>query len=586
MKRTLLILWLFVFFGSCARIVIPTGGTKDTIPPKVTAEHPENRSLFFHEKTIRITFDEYVTLNNPVENIIFSPPLSQNPEYLLSGKSLIIKLKDTLIADKTYNIIFTDAIKDFHEGNILTFYQYAFATGASIDSFMLEGKLINAETLESEVGVYVFLYENDNDSLPLTVRPTYLTKTQKGGTFTFQHIANKAYKIFALKDINSNLIFDLPNEGIAFLDTLLASYPIPIKDTAKKQADTLSENLIDTLEKSQIDTLRKNQANMVAKNQLKLYYFLEEDTIQRMEKPKNPQRNLYKLIYKRPVHSFTATQISPRKTIDYFEVWNKQKDTVTWYFKTDIPDSLIFELRADEQQIDTVLFKPFKPSATQGGGRGRRAVSVPKLNVTHTHAGSLFVPLTLHFSFPIHRVDTFPVTVISAKKNGADTMLYYFAVSDTFSTSLPLYFPLEEKVPYTVLMKDSLFFGFDGTTNDSIKINFTAKSERDYGNLMMNYKLKNNSVPHIILLLDSRKSIIQQDIILTSKTITYKNLNPGEYKIKVIEDLNGNGKWDTGNYRKKRQPEKILFFNKSITIRGYWDLEENFDIEVVKSGLY
>jgi len=565
MKQTFSIVWLFLLFGACARIVVPTGGPKDTTPPKIVAEHPENRSIFFNEKTIRITFDEYVTLHNPTENIIFSPPFSQKPEYSLSKKSLIIKLKDTLLTDKTYNVIFTNAIKDFHEGNILNLYQYTFSTGAFIDSFMLKGELINAKTLEPETDVYLFLYEEDIDSLPLTTRPVYLTKTQKGGTFTFQYIADNAYKIFALKDVNNNLIFDLPNEGIAFLDTLLKAYPIPTKDTSQKKTDSL---------------------NFENEKHIKLYYFLEEDTVQRMERPQNPQKNIYKLIYKQPLSSFNARQLSPEKTIDYFEVYNTQSDTITWYFKTNIPDSLVFELKANEQLIDTILLKPFKQPLTQGGGRGRRAASVPKLNVTHTNAGSLFTPLTLHFSFPIQSIDTFPVTVIANKKSGADTTNYYFSVPDTFLVSLPLNFPLEEKVSYMVLIRDSLFFGFDGTSNDSIKINFTAKSERDYGNLIMNYKLKENSLPHIIMLLNSRKNIVHQHIISSSQIISYKNLDPGEYKIKVIEDLNRNGKWDTGNYAKKRQPEKILFFNKSIMIRGYWDLEETFDIDAVKSELY
>jgi len=305
-----------------------------------------------------------------------------------------------------------------------------------------------------------------------------------------------------------------------------------------------------------------------------------------MERPLNHQKNIYKLVYKKPIISVISKQVTPEKKIDYFEIRNTQGDTVTWYFKTDIPDSLTFELRTDDERIDTVLLKPFKASATQSGGRGRRTASSPKLNVTHSNAGSLFSPLALHFSFPIQSVDTFPVTVITTKKSSSDTTIYYFSVSDTFSILLPLTFPLEEKVPYTVLIKDSLFFGFDGTTNDSIKINFTAKSERDYGNLIMSYKLKENSPPHIIMLLDSRKNIVQQTVISSSQIITYKNLIPGEYKIKAIEDVNKNGKWDTGNYDKKQQPEKILFFNKSITIRGYWDLEETFDIDAIKVKLY
>ena len=78
----------------CANVVSPSGGPKDKIPPVVLSAIPENQSTNFQGKDIHITFDEYVTLNNPNSNIMISPPLENNPNYKLSGKSLIIKFKE------------------------------------------------------------------------------------------------------------------------------------------------------------------------------------------------------------------------------------------------------------------------------------------------------------------------------------------------------------------------------------------------------------------------------------------------------------------------------------------------------------
>ena len=125
-------------FMRCANVVSPSGGPKDTIPPIVLQSVPENQTANFHDKEIHITFDEYVTLNNPNSNIFISPPLEKNPEYRLSGKSLIIKFKEALKPDVTYSINFGEAIKDLHEGNVFKNYSFVFSTGENIDTLTLD----------------------------------------------------------------------------------------------------------------------------------------------------------------------------------------------------------------------------------------------------------------------------------------------------------------------------------------------------------------------------------------------------------------------------------------------------------------
>jgi hypothetical protein len=51
--------------------------------------------------------------------------------------------------------------------------------------------------------------------------------------------------------------------------------------------------------------------------------------------------------------------------------------------------------------------------------------------------------------------------------------------------------------------------------------------------------------------------------------------------VRVIEDLNSNGKFDTGNIKLKIQPEKVWFWDKDIVTRANWDREEKIAIPKV-----
>lgn len=551
MKNSLLLV-LLLLFASCAQIVTPVGGPKDTTPPSVLKTSPENQSVDFNSKTIKITFNEYAVLANPSDNIFFSPPLHTAPTYLMKGKSLIIKLNDSLAYNKTYNIAFANAIKDYTEGNIIPFYLYSFSTGSHIDTFMLKGRIKDAKTTDALNDILILLYEQDIDSLPYSEYPTYITKSQKDGSFEFKHIAPGDYKIFALKDINNNLLYDLATEGIAFLDETV-------------QAEAMRPNVPDTIQKATKDLDKKEI--------LTLAFFVQEDTVQRLLKLQTPQKDVYTVPFRR---SANAIKIKPlgNNYPEYIDVISSTKDTLTLFFKQPVTDSLVYEIALDSY-IDTITLKPYK--APQQRGRGKRETANPFI-VTHANAGNIFQPLVLHFSLPVLKMDSVPVTIITTKKSGGDTITLYYSLPEEHALNMSLPFTMEEKVPYTVLIRDSIFSTINGYANDTILIKFNSKSEKDFGNLMMKYDVADHTLDYIVTLENSRGTVVQQNIIKSSESISYLHLLPGEYKIRVVEDRNKNGKWDTGNYRLKQQPEKLYFFDKTITIRGYWDLEEEMTL--------
>jgi hypothetical protein len=56
-------------------------------------------------------------------------------------------------------------------------------------------------------------------------------------------------------------------------------------------------------------------------------------------------------------------------------------------------------------------------------------------------------------------------------------------------------------------------------------------------------------------------------------------LTPNKYKLKAIYDRNRNKIWDTGNFAKKLQPEKVIFYLKALSVRSNWELEESWKLE-------
>jgi uncharacterized protein (DUF2141 family) len=539
------IIILATFIAGCAKISSPTGGPRDTTPPKVVKMSPEDQTVRFHDKQIRIFFDEYVTLNNPTTNVLISPPMAEPPQYTLNGKSLIIKFKDTLRANTTYNMVFSDCIRDYHENTPLNYFHYSFSTGDSLDDYMIQGTILDAKSLAPAKDFYVLLYKNTADSLPLTTRPDFVTKTQDNGSFSFQNISEGDYKIFALKDINSDLLYNLPNEEIAFLEETVTAY--------HALSDSASDSLKATLP------------------MLKMYSFMGVDTSQKLQHNENPAAGIYVFPYKSAVNHFSA--IPTDKTLDYFERINETKDTITWYLKSPLSDTVMYLLDADNH-IDTVRLAPYHEK--QATGRNRIAPS-KKLNVTFLNAGEYHKPLTLKFSYPIRPIDSFDVYVYSQHQSIKDTAIYRYFVPDSFVMQLPLPMDYQEKKSYTVMIPDSVFYGYNGLTNDTLKMQFSAKSVKEYGTLIMSYELPDDGKTYFVTLWKGDKKI-QEDRLTESSTITYSFLNPDSYRISAFCDENGNGKWDTGDYTSKRQPEKMFSFPKSISIRAYWDLEETFKI--------
>lgn len=209
---------LVVFPSGCAQIGMPTGGPRDTIPPKLVRSSPPINSTNFTGNKITLTFDEYVNVQDVGNNVIVSPLQKINPQVDYKLRTVTVKLKDTLLPNTTYSINFGDAIADNNENNPLHNFTYVFSTGNTIDSLELSGKVLVAESGRADSSLIVLLYRNTEDSAVQKTRPNYVAKLNGSGNFRLKNLSPGTYKIYALKDGDGSKTYSSRSELFAFAD--------------------------------------------------------------------------------------------------------------------------------------------------------------------------------------------------------------------------------------------------------------------------------------------------------------------------------------------------------------------------------
>ena len=569
-----IILLLTAFLAQrCANAVAPTGGPKDNTPPMVVEAMPENQCVNFNGKKIEITFDEYITLNNANQNVMISPPMKEKPDIKLKNKTVVIKFKEILEANTTYTINFGSAIKDLHEGNLFKDYVYSFSTGNHIDTLSIGGKLLDAEDMKPIEDAYIGLYAADRDnldSLPMSVTPNYITKTDKEGKFSLNGLANKKYLVFALKDANANLYFDLPNEAVAFLDTLVpASYlqkalPLPVTDSTV--TDSLAMQMDSVVFETKTTTLYDQKAL-----DLTLYMFTEVDSTQVLLEKKLIEEGLLRFVFRHPAKD--AVIMTPEMLPDTFNLVTTHSavyDTVWWYFTPNVKDSLWVQVKYDTLINDSTRYSlKFKD-------KNAKRKKVETLKVSNNLLGrNNLIPgdtLTLKFSEPIVR---YAMRDSAAFK--CDSIVYYdtlaFEPADEHGFKYRLTTPFSADSNYNIEIPDSVFFGIRNRVNDAIKLDFHVMKDSEYGNIYITVEPPMGMKQVIVQLTDDKDKVLKQEIIMQKQEVMFEYLMPAKYKLRAILDADGNGKWSTGNYHHHSLPETIIEYKNPLDLKAGWDID-------------
>jgi uncharacterized protein (DUF2141 family) len=548
-RLSLLAVNLLLIF-SCAQVVAPGGGKKDTTAPAVLKYSPDSAKLNFTAKTIEINFDEYIQLKDLNNQLIISPLLSKTPDIDVKGKTLIVEFdKDEAFKpNTTYCISFGNAVADMNEGNPIENFQYIFSTGTFIDSLKVKGKVQSAFDHKTEKGLLVMLYSDLTDSVIYKSQPDYFAKTKADGSFEINNVKNGTYKIVAIKDANANYKYDVENESIAFTDSLV------------NPSDKKSINI----------ELYQEPAKKV---------FLKKAT--------HPSYGRFDFVFSQGSDSIRINNLSnDLKGVQEYVEFSKNKDSLSYWITNYQKDSIVLQLSNGNQIIDTLEFKFINKEDALKAKRNPLKLSVIA-SPDGNQSFDLDKNIVLDFSNPIKTISKTKgaqLKIDSSKISGAEIDFLFFVdfkrIANTIITdSLKKNILWKENTNYQLFIPPNTFTDIFDLTNDTITVDFKTHELKHYGTLKLNISIPETKNSYIVQLIDEQGTITRVDFIKKSEVIIYEYLQPKKYKLKIILDDNSNQKWDTGNYIQHQQAEKTIFNSELINVRSNWDMELDWKVQ-------
>lgn len=523
---------LVLVLMNCANRGRPSGGEKDKEPPKIVRTTPENYSTNFDAKEIRIYFDEYVKTKNLQKQLIISPPMDPEPDITPLGtasKYIKIVINDTLAPNTTYAFNFGQSIVDNNEGNPYAFYKYVFSTGDYIDSLSVKGYVVDAESRKPDTFVSVMLYDIDStftDSIIYKEKPKYVTNTLDSVTsFSLENLKAGRYLMVAMKDDNSNYTYQPKSDKIGFHSEIIE---VPVDSSSNFEIKLFKEEL-------DFKAVRPRQ---VAGQ--RIAFGFEGDH-------KDMQIDIL---------SDTPANFETRLTKD------ANADTLYYWYKPKLElDSTQFIIK-NKTYIDTLKLK-------------FRSIEKDSLVINSSTSGALNFndDFKIDANIPLVSIDEKLITILDK-----DSIKVPFKTTfSTLENSYAFQFEKQESQTYKIQMLPNAFKDFFGNVNDTLNYSVRTKTLADYSNVRVTLK---NAVYPVIVQLTNEKGDVKRELFATEPQVfDFTNLDPGSYYLRVVFDTNGNQKWDSGNYLKKIQPERISHDTAIIDARANWDPIIEFILE-------
>ncbi len=514
----------------CAQQVPPTGGPRDERPPQLDTVHSTpNYQTLFRKQPIVLVFDEWIKLNDPLNQVVVSPPLAYPPQIKLRKKTVIFDFdeREQLRPNATYTIHFGEAIQDMTEGNVAP-VRFLFATGPYIDSLKVMGQVVDAWTGEPVEGVRLMLYDNLDDSAIYTQRPFYFGTTDAQGHVRIENVRPDTFKVVALADANRNYLYDR-GERIAF-----ASEPIVIRDSV----------------------------GMIAP----LRMFVEEEPLRLLDEEV--------LHYGLVRLTFNRRPWDVRLGWDTSEVdgWSLsvQDSILFWH----VPKTPSFTLYIHQTgRIDTLQIAV--PERTTLGQKSPLAPIQPLPPSQALPPDTAWVWV---FNHPLAALDTAKVQLSDTTGN---RLAVQWQIDGPARRQLQLK-PLKgwrAEMPYRLsLYAGALTDVFGLVLADTLQQNLRVRSRDEFGALHLRLRLPDVQMPYVVQLYRGSDQLVEAFSVQAGSLWVHRwpLLKPAKYQLVVIADRNDDGRWTTGRYP-DRQPEDV-FVHQLEEIRPNWEVEAELDL--------
>lgn len=582
---------------SCASIGNPSGGPRDEDPPRFVSSTPAPGSVEVSPQKVVLTFDELVTLKDPFSKVVVSPPQAQAPRVSSLGRRVTVEFRDTLLPSTTYTVDFGDAIADNNEGNVLPGFLYSFSTGPVLDSLMVSGMVLGAADLAPAAGMYVGLHSNLADSAFTRTRFDRVAKTDDEGRFVIGGLAPGRYRIYALDDRDGDLAWSSPDESLAFYDAVIEPFAEP----------AVAVDTVFNLLTGEVDTVMERRRTRFLPNNILLRSYNTGFAQQYITKYERVDSTRLDFFFNTPSDSApTFRAVLPSGGVPLEEVSVVERspgsDSLTfWLTAPEIVarDTLMVAVRyfrADSAYnmvpvADTLRMLTQRPVVRQKKGDRKGAADTvplpPPVMALKALSGKVEIdsPVFIEAPVPLESFDRSMVR-LELKEDSLWLPVEAFGPGNVAADSLRprllrVDFPWEYAATYRLTVDSLAGRSIYGVVTDDMKLEFKIRPESEYGSLRFNLRAMGpDSVPRFVQLLDEQGRPVRTEP-LRDGSVTFLHLLPGKYNARVIEDADGNLRWDPGNFVLGLQPDLAYYYRETVELKANWDQEIDWDVFAV-----
>lgn len=580
------VILLFLGFSKCANIGYPEGGPADETPPVMVRSTPPLNATNFDGDEIVMEFNELIVLKDAFQKVVVSPPLNTPPVIRGMGNKVTVSFEEELQPGATYTIDFADAIQDNNEGNVLEGFAFSFSTGETQDSLEVSGHVFDAFTHAPVAGVMVMAHTNFTDTALTNVVPPRVAKTNELGEFTIRNLAGGEYRIYALEDMNRDYKFDQPGERIAWLNE-----PVEPSFEYRDRIDSLFTDSVT------LDTVLITKELAYIPDSLKLFLFQEDYKEQYLDSRARKDRHRLDFFFNRSLEKKLEVDVinaTPEKENWFVYEGTPQNDTVmVWLSDSSLiaRDSLSVEIVypvldslknfVDKRDTLNMFHRTVEDRRRNRRDDEEKTTGVEPLSV-RSPGGNLEIGSHPYFNFPAPLADVYLNSIeLSVQVDTVYSPVEFDLRQDSVRIrQFMLIHDWQPGTKYQLTVDSAAFRDIYGRVNVPLKGNLTVKREDSYGTLYVD--ASGMPADAVLQVLDNQESVVRQGILPQNGKLAFRYVKPGKYFLRLLEDVNRNGKWDTGNFREEKQPERMLYYPEVIEIRANWDQMVPWDISEYK----
>ncbi|AMQ55300.1 hypothetical protein AO498_02755 [Algoriphagus sanaruensis] len=549
LKNLVYFIAIILIISSCAKQSTPMGGPRDEDPPQLIESNPKGQSTEVKPASIELIFDEYIKLDNPTKGIVITPRIDKDKVTFTALKNkVIVELDQELEDSTTYVFNFQKSVIDISEENPAENLKLVFSTGKTIDSLSISGN-INYLFQEKKIdynNTIIGVYPLSDTTNLFNEQPYYLTRADSAGKFQVGNIKNGKYRLYAWNDINGSLKAENKSEEYDFLnDTLTIDHNI--------------EGIQFNLAKSDLTPIRILRSGPFGQN--------------------------YEIILNRDPAELKIQNDGLGQ--EYF--YTIEDKRIRLFSKSIQTDSIPFQLSLLDSvgsQKDSLIFAKFNTSERK-----------PEKVTQSVNSGKSFykdLEIEIKFNKPIVDINTDSLYVQYDSAGIIPIEKSFISISDSSKRDLiKINLSLPDSISkeiITLKAADSTFQDIEGQYNlEPIAANY-RKLKREGLADAISGKIEGAEPPFIVQLLDQKNQLIKESYIEKNQNYSFSLLQPGTFIIRIIEDTNGNKRWDPSNINSNRNAERVFYFTneegkKDIIIRGGWTLEDQNIQGIEKTGI-